>query len=321
LLKTKKQLRRSLGMQFFYSLDGDSEIRGQRNTEKLYLGIEIEIEHVEGRPQKSRAYTEELISQRVKNGFFDPGTDGSLDISGIEIRTSPATWGWLRGNRDFLEKYLFSRSTEFVGSHRTGMHVHVSMDKVSSSQSLHILSFVYKNPRMMRYLSGRLVNSIFANHYPGDQGLWELVSMAHSEGRKGGSKSLAVSFHELGTMEFRMFQGTLRENDFWAQVGTAHAVVNLVQKLDKCPSMDEFVEYCMESGLYPELCKKLAAFDGAIEEPGEGRVPEIVKILGMSKHDMGVEKLGKSLKSQGVHCCESCTRELYNTILEFRKAA
>ncbi|MCI9976511.1 amidoligase family protein [Clostridioides difficile] len=195
------------------------------DTEKLYLGIELEIDKG-GKNEENAKFIQNFLGE--KNCYIVK--DGSLE-DGLEIVTHPCT---LQYHKKLAYKDLFKRLEEKgYKSHDTktcGYHVHVNRDFFSTDltiQDLCITKILYLIEKYWEYV--KAIARRNSNQYSQRLGIKDNESMFEllikAKGNNYRSKYNVVNLEHDETIEFRMFRGTLRYETF---IATMEFIYNLV---------------------------------------------------------------------------------------------
>lgn len=206
-------------------------------NERLYFGVELEVESRRGTRSDCAEYVQQALGSRAYLKY-----DGSLD-NGFEIVTHPHTLDELRKEfafdafASFREKGLRSWNTTTCG-----LHVHVSRDafgiaydnrtddfvhyeQVTRSRMSHELRFIkliYDNQVQVCKLAGR--TSGYAHFH--DKG--NLAAKVRSDGF---DRHVAVNTENNDTLEVRVFKGSLKPERVIGAVEFVHAGVEYTRNL------------------------------------------------------------------------------------------
>ncbi|HCQ5967527.1 TPA: amidoligase family protein [Clostridioides difficile] len=194
------------------------------DTEKLYLGIELEIDKG-GKNEENAKFIQNFLGE--KNCYIVK--DGSLE-DGLEIVTHPCT---LQYHKKLAYKDLFKRLEEKgYKSHDTktcGYHVHVNRDFFSTDltiQDLCITKILYLIEKYWEYV--KAIARRNSNQYSQRLGIKDNESMFEllikAKGNNYRSKYNVVNLEHDETIEFRMFRGTLKYETF---IATMEFIYNL----------------------------------------------------------------------------------------------
>jgi len=183
-------------------------------SDKLYFGIELEVENTQS----------EDISKTVDNlpNFVYAKEDGSLS-DGFEIVSNPATWNWIKANKDKWNSILNIRKQGFrsYDTSTCGMHVHLSRNQFTTLHLYKFLKLFYENGDFILQISRRK---------KGNLKRWSAVedddeSIVYKAKEKYVSnKYTAVNLAHNNTIEIRIFRGTLSFAGFWINLEFCKAV-------------------------------------------------------------------------------------------------
>jgi len=278
----------------FFSTDGKT-----KKDDEIYFGVEVEVE---GNSYKSLESAARIID---RSQLFWYSGDGSLNHYGLEVKTMPFTWEFLEKNREMWQPLFDLEAEGFSDSERCGMHVHVSHGLLSDQNIFAIISFIYRNYDLSRWLSGRLYDSKYALVGVSDETLTRVLVSSLCR-KTVSSKSMAVAFHEYETMELRLFQGTCNPTKYWERLESAAAIVGSVVAMDKEPSVDEFLEFCNQSN-YEYLKERLKALPDKLTI----RRSSIFK---KDKTELKLSIIMDLLRRNRLHSCKKCARKILERI-------
>jgi hypothetical protein len=268
-----------------YSYRPDAIFHSTKSDERLFFGLEIEVEASESKADSAlHAYQLEGADLAyLKN-------DGSLD-HGFEIVTHPMSHDFFKNEADQLWSVLEdlrSKSGMRVKSWDTrtcGLHIHISRTGFNGGAHMHrFLNLVYSNPEFYSALAGRQSDQWakftdinvreYERNSEGDRipdtfnGGYKIVSkrtFAHKlSGNRGSDRYSAVNTNNRETLEMRIFRGTVNGNTIKAQLDLAHASVEYTRNLtvqdvrNGALSADNFMWYIFQNeALYPELVARI----------------------------------------------------------------
>ena len=233
----------------------DANVLNHKNvvldTTKIYYGVELEVEWTGDHPAKWG----ELISA-VEDCAIVKG-DGSLDY-GAEIVTIPASLAkhkeWWPSVREKFPSSIRSWDTSTCG-----MHVHVSRKPLTQLQIGKMLVFLNakSNRHWLDYLAGR-GSTEYCNIYPKKFGDVKNYDEERYE---------ALNLCNAGTVEFRVFRGTLNVQRILRNIEYVAAVVDYcgiartsARDMEKFSTFIEFLG--QERKTYPALFEKVqSVFD------------------------------------------------------------
>ena len=263
-----------------YTYRPDPIFHSTDKDERLFFGIEIEVEAVDSKSDSAmHAYQLESVDLAyLKN-------DGSLD-HGFEIVTHPMSHDFFKNEAGHLWEVvegLRTKSGIRVKSWDTrtcGLHIHISRTGFSGGAHMHrFLNLVYSNPEFYSALAGRSSDQwakftdIFTREYerdsngdriPDDISGFKIISkrtFKHKlNSNRNSDRYSAVNTLNANTLEMRIFRGTVNSDTIKAQLDLAHASVEYTRTLsvhdirNGALSADNFMWYIFQNvELYPEL--------------------------------------------------------------------
>lgn len=275
----------------------------QIEENKIYYGIESELEAI-GSPYSVKTKAQQMLSS---NKLFYYGEDGSLWEPGIEVKSMPATWEWIKENRQRFSSLFDLRDLGFVGSRRTGMHIHCYKEPIEQKSIINIFKFVYRNAEFSRLISGREEDSRYAKIYIDQCELGSILGSVFSKQKKT-SKNLALCFHEYGTMEFRMFCGTSDPKKYWTRLEAVRHLVNICQFLDHEPTVDEYVELVTHNDT-PYLYDFLSETNIP-----KGKIDDRYGFLDSIGDEIHIKRIQSLLEKNGYHQCKECAQKILDKL-------
>lgn len=199
-----------------------------KGEEKLYIGIELEVEG-------NRDHAEDVLEYSNDENLFWIEDDSSID-NGFEIVSHPATlefhmdgFPWKTLTEDLREKGFKSHNTSTCG-----LHIHVGKKTLTESNQIKMGLFVGFNSDNLKILGRRDYNS-FCHKKELEKG--NLKSAKYSP-----SRYEAINFTNEYTIEFRFFRGTLKYETIIASIQFVHALV----KFCKGNGFPSFVRPCWQ---------------------------------------------------------------------------
>jgi hypothetical protein len=211
---------------------------GKENGQRLYFGIELEVENFGNKGIEQMAeMVQDALGERVYLKH-----DGSLN-DGFEIVTHPHSLDAFR--KDFNWEAFPRFRREGLRSWDTttcGLHVHVSRDafgapfdyrtnnraehiKSRQTHEIKFIKLIYDNDRQICRLAGRR-NDEYANF--SDKG--NVVRKVKWDETRGGRHS-AVNTQNDSTLEVRVFKGSLQPTRVLSAVELVHAAVEYTRDL------------------------------------------------------------------------------------------
>ena len=269
-----------------YSYRPDPIFHSTSNGERLYFGIEIEVES--GRTFTLKDTAE--YAQRLEDlGLAYLKHDGSLN-NGFEIVTHPMSHSFYKSEdaQEFWKTLETLRNNYKVKSWDTstcGLHIHISRNGFSGGAHMHnFLNLVYSNQRFYETLAGRSSDQWakftdnFQREYARDsegnriftpEGGYEITSkrtFAHKlDMNRSSDRYSAVNTNNHHTLEMRIFRGTVNGDTVQAHLDLAHASVEYTRHLNSSAVIagallaENFITYIeLNQELYPNLYNRIA---------------------------------------------------------------
>lgn len=266
-----------------YSYRPDAIFHSTDKNERLYFGIEIEVE-VRGDMAATAEYANQLEGMELAYLKHD----GSLNC-GFEVVTHPMSHDFYKNEaQDFWTVIEGLRTDYKVKSWDTktcGLHIHVSRTGFDGGPHMHrFLNLIYSNQELYEALAGRssdqwakfsdIIRRDYARDIEGNRVVDEyndyILKTTRSFMRKldinyGSDRYSAVNTLNRETLEIRIFRGTVNGSTIKAHLDLAHAsveytrVMSVPQVRDGALSPSNFVAYIKANeALYPELVARLA---------------------------------------------------------------
>ena len=257
-----------------YSYRPDPIFHSTDNRERLYFGIEIEVEAGRNLSEASE-YAQRL--EPMELAYLK--SDGSLNC-GFEIVTHPMSHEFFKNEaQEFFDTLVGLRTNHKVmswGTSTCGVHIHISRTGFNGGAHMHrFLNLVYSNQDFYETMAGRSSDR-WAKFDDVNQGegewivnhdgerTWKPVrSFARklSDNRRSDRYS-AVNTNNGATLEMRIFKGTTNPRTIMSHIDLAHASVEYTRSLS--------VQEIKNGALYPE---QFVAYIVANEK----RYPELVE--------------------------------------------
>jgi hypothetical protein len=268
-----------------YSYRPDAIFHSTDKNERLFFGIEIEVE-AGNNLRSASEYAYQLESMDLAYLKHD----GSLN-SGFEIVTHPMSHDFFKNQAQDLWltlEQLRTNSEYRVKSWDTktcGLHIHISRTGFNGGAHMHrFLNLVYSNPDFYSTLAGRTSDQWakftdihqreYARNSEGDRipdnfnGGYQIVSkrtfMHKLDTSRNSDRYSAVNTNNRETLEMRIFRGTVNSDTIKAQLDLAHASVEYTRTLtiqdiqQGALSADLLMWYIFEhEDLYPELSARI----------------------------------------------------------------
>ena len=194
---------------------------------KLYFGVEIELQPIEGLDAVLK-----MLGEAAPEGFVFFKHDGSIERltgkRGFEIASAPATlsyhnqaWDWLFDNAGLFER-----------SQGCGLHIHIDRAFLTHLQASKIMQFIH-HPDNFLFIHriARRLNESFGNYSaPRDAG--EVFPSAirarllnKQVGHRRRDRYLGVNVSKPHTVELRIFDGVLSHAELMQNLEFTHALV------------------------------------------------------------------------------------------------
>ena len=268
-----------------YSYRPDAIFHSTNKDERLFFGIEIEVESKDDL-RASAEYAHQLESMDLAYLKHD----GSLN-NGFEIVTHPMSHDFFKNEAgDFFSVMEGLRSQHGIrvkswDTRTCGLHIHISRTGFSGGAHMHrFLNLVYSNPEFYSTLAGRTSDQwakftdIYQRDYVRDANGeriyhddgtgYEIISkrtFAHKLNTdRNSDRYSAVNTNNRETLEMRIFRGSVNGDTIKAQIDLAHASVEYTRTLtvqdvrEGALSADNFMWYVFQhEALYPELTARI----------------------------------------------------------------
>ena len=215
----------------FYNTDTEED--------PLYMGIELEVVNNEETDFEILNDNAENIAKYLGKDFVYMETDGSLDDSGFEIITQPATLKYhtnMKDNYKSAFKYCINNNLRSHDTGVCGLHVHFNRDYFSDNEDLYLTRLLYLTEKFWDELSKFSRRTSYSlNHWAKR---YNAAPEEVVEGSKYGDydRYYAINLTNINTVEFRIFRGTLRLEIF---IATLQLVDTMVKKCKSVKSAEE----------------------------------------------------------------------------------
>lgn len=189
----------------------------KRQDGRLYFGVEIEVECVEGEKERGSRYLS-------REPFWWCKRDASLD-HGFEVVTHPFTWSWFLENKDiWVDHFKTLKEMGFLSfnTQTCGMHVHLDKGAFTRLHLYKFMKLIYDNKQFVIDISER--NKDKLELYAGiDKENVSLPEKAKADSNfipretrraQGDDEGhyVAVNLIKDSTVELRIFRGCLEED-------------------------------------------------------------------------------------------------------------
>jgi hypothetical protein len=267
-----------------YSYRPDAIFHSTNNDERLFFGIEIEVE-ARDNLRESAEYAHQLESMDLAYLKHD----GSLN-NGFEIVTHPMSHDFFKNEaQDFFAVMEGLRSQEGIrvkswNTSTCGLHIHISRTGFSNGSHMHrFLNLVYSNHDFYSTLAGRTsdqwakFDDIYQREYKRNEDGERVFNMdtgyeittkrtfKHKlDTDRNSDRYSAVNTNNHATLEMRIFRGSVNGDTIKSQLDLAHASVEYTRNLtvqdvtQGALLSDSFMWYIFEHELlYPELVARI----------------------------------------------------------------
>ena len=268
-----------------YSYRPDAIFHSTNRDERLFFGIEIEVEAKDDL-HASAEYAHQLESMDLAYLKHD----GSLN-DGFEIVTHPMSHDFFKNEaQDFFAVMEGLRSQIGIrvkswDTRTCGLHIHISRTGFSGGAHMHrFLNLVYSNPDFYSTLAGRTSDQwakftdIIKRDYKRDANGeriyhddgrgWEVETkrtfMHKLDSERNSDRYSAVNTLNHATLEMRIFRGSVNSDTIKSQLDLAHASVEYTRNLtvqdvtQGALTSDNFMWYIFKNeSLYPELVARI----------------------------------------------------------------
>lgn len=249
---------------------------------KLYFGIELEMEIRDGDLSASSEYVMEMMGDFTY--LKDDSSIGSGGYKGFEMVSHPATLDYFTNNKnlwttlDYLKRVHIARSWD---AKSCGLHVHINRAGFKSGAHTHrFLSLIYKNSDKMMRLGGRKstyakFNDVY-KYDEFDRPYFTLADKVAHPSNAMTERYSAVNTQNLHTLELRFFRGTMNPDGVLSAIQLAHATVEYTRNLTLSDvkmgalSWEWFADWIQaNNGLYPELYMRMSRVDKLVIDSKE----------------------------------------------------
>ncbi len=267
-----------------YSYRPDAIFHSTNKDERLFFGIEIEVEAKDDL-RESAEYAHQLESMDLAYLKHD----GSLN-NGFEIVTHPMSHDFFKNEaQDFFAVMEGLRSQQGIrvkswDTKTCGLHIHISRTGFNGGSHMHrFLNLVYSNPDFYSTLAGRTSDQwakftdIWQREYKRDangERIWsedmgydittKRTFMHKLQPDHNSDRYSAVNTNNRETLEMRIFRGSVNGETIKAQIDLAHASVEYTRTLtvqdvrNGALSADLLMWYIFQhEDLYPELSARI----------------------------------------------------------------
>ena len=268
-----------------YSYRPDAIFHSTKDDERLFFGIEIEVEAKDDL-RASAEYAHQLESMDLAYLKHD----GSLN-NGFEIVTHPMSHDFFKNEAgDFFAVMEGLRSQQGIrvkswDTRTCGLHIHISRTGFSGGAHMHrFLNLVYTNPDFYSTLAGRTsdqwakftdiiqkeyVRDVNGDRVPYENGYGYEIKTTRQfkhklDANRNSDRYSAVNTLNRETLEMRIFRGSVNGDTIKSQLDLAHASVEYTRTLtvqdvrNGALTSDNFMWYIFQhEDLYPELVARI----------------------------------------------------------------
>ena len=263
-----------------YSYRPDPIFYSSSPDERLYFGIEIEVE-AKGGNYETRRNAAQRAHALEDNQLAYLKNDGSLNC-GFEIVTHPMSHDYYMNEANELWETLEDLRNNYDmtswATRTCGLHIHISRTGFNGGAHMHrFLRLVYSNQAFYELLAGRSSSS-WSKFDDVDKAVptgelngegfreWRTVRSYKDKINNGRNtdRYSAVNTQNRATLEMRIFKGTINSGKVKSQINLAHASVEYTRTLtvkdvrDGALEAPKFAQYIMaHADIYPELATRL----------------------------------------------------------------
>lgn len=263
-----------------YSYRPDAIFHGAKD-EKLFFGLEIEVEARKGTLTETAKYASALESLDLAYLKHD----GSLSY-GFEIVTHPMSHSFFKSTEESgalwqtLEGLRNEHRVRAWDAKNCGLHIHISRAGFSGGAHMHrFLQLVYSNQGFYESLAGRSseqwakFDDVYQMQYARDDNGYmrenpkRQLTFRHKLVDRGNhsDRYSAVNTLNRETLEMRIFRSSVKGATVKAQIDLAHAsveytrVMSVKEVIGGALGFSEFVSYVkIHAELYPDLVARIS---------------------------------------------------------------
>lgn len=247
-------------------------------TDKLYFGIELEMEIRSGAISDSAEYVRDKVGEFVY--LKHDSSINSGGYNGYELVSHPATLAYHTDNRrlwDTLDHLRDNYRARSWDAKSCGIHIHINRNGFKGGAHTHrFLTLIYKNAEQMMRLGGRKSTYARFNDCWGfdeyDRPYFTLkdkLNIGNNNPFSNGERYSAVNTNNRDTLELRFFRGTTKPSGVLSAIELAHASVEYTRDLTLSDvklgalTWDWFYDWVQaNNGLYPNLYTRMAKVQG-----------------------------------------------------------
>lgn len=259
-----------------YSYRPDIVLHSTKDDERLYFGFELEME-LDGNRRDAAIFASQILEP---DDYAYLKNDGSLD-EGFELVTHPMSFDFLMDNEasgvlwDTISKLNTSYSARSYQTRTCGFHIHISRTGFTGGAHMHrFLNLVYSNDAFYSKLAGRRSDQwakftdVYRRVYDENQDYKVIKTFKTKLGDPtdyNNDRYSAINTRNAGTLEMRIFKGTLSIDALKAHIQLAHASVEYTRNLsvkdvrEGALTADRLIAYIYHNySIYGELISRLS---------------------------------------------------------------
>ena len=199
-------------LNYKYRVEKDLGMRGQEPKDRIYYGIELELE------SKNIGLDVLIVNSLIKE-IAKLKKDASIK-HGFEIVSAPAT---IDEHYYMWDNFFEKLPPTCEPLHSCGMHVHVTRDRLSELQIGKMLMFLHakENREFIKVVAGR--DSNFHNNFTTEKRYKDVrIPLVDKDGRP--DHHTALNLHKENTIEFRIFWSTRDRRIFLKNIEFCKAI-------------------------------------------------------------------------------------------------
>ena len=264
-----------------YTYRPDAKFHSTDKNERLYFGIEVEVEDPRTLTESAR-YAHRLEGMELAYLKHD----GSLSC-GYEIVTHPMSHDFFKNEAsdlwDTLEHLRTFYKVKSWDTSTCGLHIHISRTGFNGGGHMHrFLNLIYSNQDFYQRLAGReesrwatfsdimrndVIRDEYGNRVLDEHGDYQFITKRDIASKLQGyntERYSAVNTRNRETLEIRIFKGTVNTNTIKSHIDLAHASVEYTRNLtvrdvrEGALAWIKFADYILaHADLYPELYERV----------------------------------------------------------------
>jgi hypothetical protein len=205
-----------------YSYKPDPIFHGGRQPDKLFVGMELEVQFAGASSSELQDYAMRNIS--LSNGILYNKWDGSID-SGFEVVSHPINIDEFNNLYPFnaIENMRNNYGRSWDASCSCGIHIHMSRKAFTWQHEYKFAKFFATNVPQIKRIAGR--DSDYARfEFDTKEFLYLLNKDKYRKQNLTQTRNRALNLSGDSTIEVRIFKGTLNEATIKAYVEFVHSV-------------------------------------------------------------------------------------------------